>query len=76
MDVKDYDWEDDTGASFMSVKLYLDIMSKVKARGFYAIMRGSVSEHCNLISFDAANQQSHHWLWPLPRAWESQTNEA
>lgn len=46
----------------MSVKLYFDIMSEVKAGGFYAIMGGSVSEHCNLISFDAANQQSHYWL--------------
>jgi len=46
----------------MSFKLYFDIMSKVKAEGVYAITRGSVSEHCNLISFDAANQQSHCWL--------------
>lgn len=46
----------------MSFKLYLDLMSEVKPGGFYAIMRGSVSEHCNLISFDAANQQSHYWL--------------
>lgn len=37
-------------------------MSEVKAKGFSAIIRGCVSEHCNLISFDAANQQSHYWL--------------
>lgn len=74
IDAQAYNWEADTGANF--IKLCFDIMRKVKAGGFYAIRRGSVSEHCNLISFDAANQQSHHRLWPLPRARESQTNEA
>lgn len=46
----------------MSFKLNFDIITEVKAGGFYAITRGSASEHCNLISFDAANQQSHYWL--------------
>lgn len=49
-------------ASFMSFYLYFDIMSEVKAGGFYAVIRVSVSEHWNLISSDAENQQSHCWL--------------